>query len=88
VVSPETCGRTQQLRPRAGMALMAATLAATAVAPLWRLVARRASARRWSGPSLEGGQLMPPQLLVLLLQNLELSDELSDTLRSRQPVGC
>jgi hypothetical protein len=37
------------------MARLAAAIAATAFAPFGRLVARRASAQRWPGPSLEGG---------------------------------
>ena len=45
----------QQLRPRSRMALLATSLAATAFAPFRRLVARRASAQRWPGPSLDGG---------------------------------
>jgi hypothetical protein len=45
----------QQLRPGSGLARLAAALAATALAPFWRLVARRASAKRWQGQALEGG---------------------------------
>jgi hypothetical protein len=37
------------------MARLAAALAATALAAFWRPIARRASAKRWPGPSLEGG---------------------------------
>jgi hypothetical protein len=45
----------QQRRATAGVARLATTLAATALAPLRRLVVRRSSAQRWPGPSLEGG---------------------------------
>jgi hypothetical protein len=45
----------QQLWPRPGMARLATALAATALASLRRLVARRASAQRYPGRSLEGG---------------------------------
>ena len=40
----------QQLRPESWMARLAAAVAATALATFWRLVARRASAKRWQGP--------------------------------------
>ena len=45
----------QQLRATAGVARLATTLAATALAPLRRLGVRRTYAQRWPGPSLEGG---------------------------------
>ena len=45
----------QQLWPRPGMARLTAALASTALASLRRLVARRASAQQYPGPSLEGG---------------------------------
>jgi hypothetical protein len=45
----------QQLRPRSGKARLATAFAATALASHRRLVARRASAQQYPGPSLEGG---------------------------------
>ena len=62
----------QQLRAGSWMARLAAAFAATALATLLRLVARRASAQQYPGPSLEGGLeefivLLPesPNLLLL-----------------------
>jgi hypothetical protein len=52
---PERLPERRLVGATAGVARLATTLAATAFAPLRRLVVRRAAALRWPGPSLEGG---------------------------------
>lgn len=87
----------QQLRPRSGMARLAAALAATALAPLWRLNTQTITGGRFGGvaraatnPHLQagqlarqGGELAAEQLNLLMLGK----DQLSCTSRPGLPVS-